>query len=568
MNNATHMRTRNRGHTLLEMLLSLTLLAMVSASIGSAVMFAAKAAPGEGSYEATLAADSVAMDRIAEELAQALYVIDQSQHAVTFVVNDRTGDGVPDRLRYAWSGNEGDPLTYQLNSQDQVTLIETVEVFDLSYAAGSSVVTLPGALQRGDTEQLLSYETSLVVLSTGMGTSVAMGQRYTPTLSGDALAYEPTRLRFYASQQGNTNGQFPVAIRGVSGHTPTDTVYVTQTVLETDLPTSANWAEVAFSNAAWAPAGEEHIFTLGSGTGSGSLALINYHALSTPYSTSNDKGATWGAGSGGSLLHALYGYEIVQGPDIQVTREHLSAVTILLQSVSDNRSPLMRRVSMLQAPKQLDAFAMSDFKADPTVMDWDADGSAEWVYDGGNFPDAQINGGRWTPNSELIFTPDSLSDADVITVCARMSSTSVRGPTIYGPNTINTDGKLLPLAVELRGDGAGGQELAVYNDTTLATEALVIPGLPTGSVDVQITLVPGEDFLSIRINREEIGSILMERIDDPGTVSESVRIGSSGGVSHFSNVRVEVGGSYAFSTEDGSVLGADALDALLGALGL
>lgn len=51
--------------------------------------------------------------------------------AVTFTVPDRNGDNNPETIRYAWSGNAGDPLTRQYNSGAVVTVAENVHTFHI-----------------------------------------------------------------------------------------------------------------------------------------------------------------------------------------------------------------------------------------------------------------------------------------------------------------------------------------------------------------------------------------------------------------------------------------------------
>ena len=87
------------GYSMLEMVLSTVVLSTVMVSVTSAVVFASSANPDEDSPEVTLATDSNALSRIAEDISMARYVLEQSTNRITFVVADRTGDDIPDRIQ-------------------------------------------------------------------------------------------------------------------------------------------------------------------------------------------------------------------------------------------------------------------------------------------------------------------------------------------------------------------------------------------------------------------------------------------------------------------------------------
>jgi len=66
------------------------------------------------------------------DLNEAIRFTERTAAAVTFTVPDRTGDGMTETIRYAWSGAAGDPLTYEFNGS-AVTLASGIQNFDLSY---------------------------------------------------------------------------------------------------------------------------------------------------------------------------------------------------------------------------------------------------------------------------------------------------------------------------------------------------------------------------------------------------------------------------------------------------
>ena len=67
------------------------------------------------------------------DLNLAIRFTERTDEAVTFTVPDRTGDRLPEKIRYAWSGTAGDPLVYQINGSAEVTLAEDVQEFRFNY---------------------------------------------------------------------------------------------------------------------------------------------------------------------------------------------------------------------------------------------------------------------------------------------------------------------------------------------------------------------------------------------------------------------------------------------------
>jgi hypothetical protein len=537
------------GHTLLEMMLSLVLLSIVMASVGSAVMFAAQTVPNEDSAIGSLLSDTAVLSRIAEDIGMAKYVVEQTGTAVTVVVPDRTGDSLPDRIRYSWSGVRGDPLNYQLNDDAAFAVLTSVQTFGLSYETDTSTTTLPAVLQRTGSESVLWSKTTALPLGENISATTAVGQRFAPSgMSADTVAYEPTRVRFYGEQVASPDGVIPVTLREVDGYGPTGKTHASATLLERNMTAVADWNEIHFDEAGWVPKGELVILVFGNGTGSNTLATL-YHRLSGTFFTySIDGGTTWLRGWDGAMMLAIYGYEIAPSEEIEVTREHLTAIDATLQSVAADRSPLQRRIRMSLEPQQLDHFAEADFDADPTPMDLNGDGASEWAYDGVTIPDSALSDGHWTPAADLIYKNTRMSDADVITVSARLKANDTLGPVIQGPTTYDDAGDVLPIAAMLRTNGSSGQELVVYNDTTRAVEKLVIPDLPSGWVDVAITVFPEENIVAISIDRETIGSFEFQRTLDDGVLDATVRFGPGGGVGQFTDVSVRIGGEFSFMT--------------------
>lgn len=540
------------GHTLLEMLLSLVLLSIVMASVSSAVMFASKAVPDDSSPTGSLISDSSVLSRIAEDLEAARYVIEQTDHAVAVVVADRNGDDLPERIRYAWSGIRGEPLFYQLNDEAAVVLVDAVSVFDLSYTLESASETLPVAIYLGAESLVASYDSDDSGSDEQVTSTDWFAQSVTPALSADALGFLPTRAEVFSSKIVPANGQTLLELRELSGGEPGDTVYGDATIGEGPLGNTAQWNAFDLSNTQTVPDDDDLAVMFSYVSGIGGTMQLRRNSSGTGLLASDDSGDTW-ADDGQTLLYRLYGRELLTDTTAYaVTRQHLTAVTVSLQRVAEDRSPLQRIVRFMQAPPSLNGFAFTDFDVDPVTMDLNHDGENDWSHSAGTFPGGSLQSGVWVCDGVLTYDHKGLKTADVIRVRTRMRATDVLGPTIYGPYTIAAD-ELLPVAVRLRDDGAGGQELVVFNDLDLETERLVLSGLPSGLVDIEVTLLPGEDLVSIKVNHQPVVSVVLDRIDDPRTVDAAVSFGSGGGVAEFGFIDIAVGGSTSSASYSGAL---------------
>ena len=545
--------TSNRlrsGHTLLEMMLSLVLLSIVMASVGSAVLFASHVMPGKDSPASTLIHDSSVLRQIAEDLALAQHVIERETNSITVVVADRTGDGLPERIRYAWSGVAGDPLTYQLNDASAFTILESVESFGLTYDLDTVATALPGSLGEGSEILLASMDTLGTTYGYSLSSSKGIGQRVTPTLSAGATGFRATRIEYYASSSGSATGGFPVLIRGLSGSTPTDPTYAAGAVLESSLSSSYNWESVSLVSAETIPAGTQTVLLFGPGIGSGNVGRVAYDDWTAPsYSYTSNGGSSWSFAGAGSVYYRLYGREISASKNWDVDRSHVTDVTITLQSTAADNSPITRMVRLEQAPEVLTQFWEAGFDADPALQDLDGDGSADWAYQNGSFSDSEINAGVWASSDELVIQPAG-QFSSVITVNARLRASNGKQAEIRGPFHDDADG-MLTLVTVLQDDGSGNQELLLYNEDDPAntdTPFATITGLGSDWIDLKMLIIPDEGLLSVWINGEPMGVATLTRfaVSDQDEVLW-IKGDKDGGA--FADLRISVGGSYTTTTD-------------------
>ncbi|MBX2852741.1 MAG: prepilin-type N-terminal cleavage/methylation domain-containing protein [Phycisphaeraceae bacterium] len=531
------------GYTLIEMVLSLALLSIIMVSAGSAMLFAAKAVPNDGDPLTQRTHDARLVARISEDLAQAKYVLEYTSQAVTIVVPDRDGDSIPDRIRYAWAGSSGGPLTYQFNDAAATTIAPSIDDFELTYLLENDSFTIPAPLIFGAEKLLSSYENDSGTTDRDVTATNAFSQGVLPILSAGSLGFLPTRLELYAKRDSPTDGVVAVELRDQTVTGPGADLYATATIDESDLTGGFKWSEVAiFPEQAYIPNFQVVAVSLTHNSGSSTAARFASNGqLVGGMMSSTDSGASWTGGLSDRLLYRLYGQQVFSGgSDITVAHDHVHSIQIELDSTGDNASPVRSSARMLQAPQILDAFWESDFDASPTLMDLDGDGAADWTHPSGSIPDSQLVKGVWKKKDVLSVSPtDRFTGPTVVELrmCAEDLSTAI----LTGPLHIDSSGDVLPITVTLRDDGGGNQELVFYNDLTQTRPYVTMPGLPAGWIDVEILVIPDMDAVALWVNEDLIGSVLLSRTASTGETG--LALSGEKNDAKFSRVRITVGGT-------------------------
>ncbi len=131
---------RRGGYSLIELVIGLAASVMLLGGMASAVAVSTRSLSlaDTGSGARAISTD-VQRDFLAD-LQRATGFTERTASAVTFTVPDRTGDGRPEKLRYAWAG-AGSPLTLQMNGGTVQNLATNVQQFQLSYRTKS--ITAP-----------------------------------------------------------------------------------------------------------------------------------------------------------------------------------------------------------------------------------------------------------------------------------------------------------------------------------------------------------------------------------------------------------------------------------------
>ena len=122
------------GGSLVELLVSSLIAGIVVSGLQATIATTMRSVPSSDGVASTTLLTSQIADRLVTELETAIYVTERSATTFGFIVPDRDNDGIDERIRYAWTGAPGGPLTRQYNGGTIVTLASQVNLFSLTPA--------------------------------------------------------------------------------------------------------------------------------------------------------------------------------------------------------------------------------------------------------------------------------------------------------------------------------------------------------------------------------------------------------------------------------------------------
>lgn len=239
------------GLTLVEMVVSLAVVAIIMAVLGSVtvVMLRTASLTRQNSSSPT---DSprATVDQITDDLKLALSLPEQSATAITMTVPDRDGDGQAETIRYAWSGVAGDPLTRQYNNGAAVAIASNIGSFNVRNVLKTVGPPAPSPPVETAEGVLIWSDTMASLTNFGIKASNKASQFFRPSLPPNALSWKITRIKARVMRNGSSssNIQMSIYLAGSSG-LPTGTPLDSGTVSLTTIGINQTaWVEIPFTN--------------------------------------------------------------------------------------------------------------------------------------------------------------------------------------------------------------------------------------------------------------------------------------------------------------------------------
>ncbi len=310
--------SNRRGFSLLELV---TALAISATLVGAmAVLIATSASAMERGVDGS-ALDRAAGRALADleiDLSEATRVFEQTPTSIWFEVPDRDEDGVPEHVRYTWSGVPGDPLLRSTNGGAPGVVAENVRAF------GLALTERPG-LKRAESEErlLASFTSHSGATSTAVGVTNAAwcAQVFRPSFAADVVAWKVTRVRFRARYSSNPDGTYAVALAPLDADRRSSTpLLASVNQRENVLGGTYQWVTVAFAACPELAPGQGVALRFSGVSGSDGQCEVESLVSATPtmpfnawMTASANSGASWTAyPQTRSLVYEVYGTVVVE----------------------------------------------------------------------------------------------------------------------------------------------------------------------------------------------------------------------------------------------------------------
>jgi hypothetical protein len=190
---------------------------------------------------------------------------------------------------------------------------------------------------------------------------------------------------------------------------------------------------------------------------------------------------------------------------------------------------------------------LADFSTDPTALDVNGDGVADWALrDGSSFPTAQLVGGVWsTPSASVALDTQPKQDFTTrVLIHVRMRNTTVggaRGAVFWINVGYDAGNSFAPLYVDAKLQGAGTQTLSFWTKNAVGVEQLLdqATSLPPDFLDVDLDVDP--TTLRVKYAGGGItGTSMLVRQPQGSATDKWATVVAYSGASEFDMVRVEV----------------------------
>lgn len=346
-------RHARAAFTLAEMLLATAIAAIVLSSLHSLILIAGRAVPEEQGVQIAAVDAGNGLERLVTELSVAVEILEISETSVSFSLNDWTGDGVVETVKYAWSGVAGDPLLRAVNGSAAAVLIPAVD--RLKITATQTDKQVPVAVTITEVEDALVHEVNTLKGGTkDINYDKWLGQRIIPALPADSTAWQVKGVDVWLESTGDSGPDMFVELRGVDDATlmPNSVIYARAT-FSTAVLTSALQRFHVPLHCPKLPPDEDLTLVLRTDTPK-NIAKAHFDDPPTPTGGRNGyrddrQGTAWHVDGGKILASAIYA-DTWSRPSPEQTRKTLSELRIQL-ATGEPLQTMERRVRLLNRPE-------------------------------------------------------------------------------------------------------------------------------------------------------------------------------------------------------------------------
>ena len=529
--------------TLVELVVATAIMGLLMTGLASAIVLATHALPDPESPTSAILENASIADQVAEELGGALWIMERMPTAVTFAVADRDGNGLPERIRYAWSGTPGDPLTRQYNGAAEIEMLPDVEAFDVGYELQPETEEYLGLDVESGEIELKSYYSSSNLADAHVHIDRWWGQYFLPNLPAEATRWGLTRVFVAAKRDHGGDTTTLVQLRvPAADQTPGDQIVDETTIPQLSLSNSYEWAEKSFVKALGLSPDMGLCLALITEDPDSAQLLYREKSVSLPDAALSFGNPVWQAPrTDQALLFYVYGKYSTPGSPETATRQYITGARVTLQGGADPATQVVTGTRLLNCPEALEAMWETDFTEDPT-LDHNGDGLPDWVVRGGAvFDVATLSDGDWTADT-ILDTYPGCNFTGLTTVDVRYRNASIGGDgAVFKIRVDNANGKHARVFSYLQLQADGTQTLIVshrIDDAGTEVPLVFVTGLPDDFVTLRLMFDAGLDTVSLWVDGEQHGTHTYSRVTPDGR--DYATLLASGSAAEFDYVVIRV----------------------------
>lgn len=545
---AARRRHLRRATTLAELAVSMVVSGLLLAGIASAIVVSTRSLPRTEEMGIERNTNTRLAGSLLAELQNALFISERGANAIAFTVADRDGDGRHERIRYAWAGKSGDPLTRAYNGATAVEVIEGVDALDFTYLTRPAVESYPGPPIESAEMTLASYTGAFNLNEYKVKDKEWCGQHFQPDFGAfpNALSWKVSRAYFEAKRDGNADNNFYIELRTADGsNKPTGTILESYLIPESALTTSQAWYYLNFNSVNDLTPGQGLCLVFrhpNSGNPSANIRLDQ--AYPRGLLTTTNSGGSWTYESGKTLRYTITGTISQPGLAQSATRTFIEGVRVKLHTSGGLNAQVEDSVTPLNLPQVLNGYWHADFSSDPTLLDINGDGTGDWVRRGGSaFATGNLSGGVWDAQNTLDARNPLSVTGTLITATVVFSNADMGGdgPTVnLNPGRAGGINGRLQVTLQLQPDGT--QRLTLHERQSASTRRALatVSGLPAGMVTARLLIDTSKSTVNLQVNQRQQGTVIYAASSD-STAEPLMSLSRGGSGSRFDLVTLRVG---------------------------
>ena len=538
-------RRMQGGFTLPELVVAMALSTLIVVALQSSISLATRSVPRKNSVAQKDIAAARVFRQMETEVETCTRVLSLTSEEFTFLVPDRNGDGLGEKIRYAWPANPTIALTKTFNSEPTVTLLEGLTAFSITASSQPLTLKVNGPFTASAETTLAASPNPPNALSDLdfqkiVSSTVKVGQSLLPQSSGNEVVWRPTRLTMQL-KSANSGSSVDVRLSPAlqSGNPSSDRTSSDQMTIPAS-SMSSSYTNVPFltPNAPWIKTGSRCTLVVSKSPAASSVTYAQkvygqdflYNSLSN-----------WNRSTSASMAYVLYGQRGTISYTETINFPYIQSVNFNCETAT-GRTPVYAGSSLVNGIGDLSTDFNLNFDISPLLEDSDSDGVSDWqTYTGPTVPASAINGGKWTASSTSIYLKPAcnFSNNTIIDLDWRSSQTSI-GEAFCKLNTFRFGPSSCPLIIRLRKEEDGLQILTLENLATNPEKQMYVAcGLNAGMLNTRLILSANSQCAILFINGVEHGTFALQN----ATVAEtepSIVVGSVDGVAEFDRVRARM----------------------------